>query len=198
MPAHTGVLGNEAADVLAKAAVESNFVDEIPIPRNQVRDIVIKGVREIWDNEWNEYGEACMTKYFFPRHDKSKAKQAYSQSRLRLGRFVRIISGHNNLRYYQSKLDVSISPICRFCGEEPETFHHFVFECPALFHSRRRIFLDQLPDRDMNWSVKSLLEFSYLPHIHRLLDPNSVHDIHLVDTESEQESESDADDVDAN
>ena len=197
VPAHSGVAGNEAVDLLAKEATLLDTLDEIPIAKSQVKDMVLTGLREIWNEEWRDYEGARMTKYFFPRNDKDRARKIYHLSRLQLGRMIRILTGHNNLRYYQSKLDHQISPFCRFCTQEPETFHHFVFECPSLFHSRREIFLDHLPDLDMNWSVQQVLDFSYLNHINRLLDPNSVHDIHLVDTESEGEdnSEVDPDDI---
>ena len=74
---------------------------------------------------------------------------------------------------------------------ENETFHHFVFECPSLYFSRQNIFLDNLPDTNLSWSVSKLLAFSYLPHINVLLDPNAVHDIILTDSESEIELEDD-------
>ena len=195
VPAHSGVEGNELVDTLAKESCLSNFVNELPIPKIEIRNIVINSIRRIWNEIWAEYPEARMTKYFFPRNDKEKAKAACKLTRLQLGRFVRAITGHNNLRYYQSKIDITLSPICRFCQDDMETFHHFVFECPSLHFSRQEVFLDQLPDMDMNWSVSNILKFSYLPHINRLFDPNAVHDIRLVDTES-GESESDQEVVD--
>ena len=196
VPSHSGVEGNEAADVLAKQACQLELVRDIAIPRSQIKTMVLQGIRESWREEWELYSEARMTKYFFKRPDAEKARKIYHLSRLQLGRFVRIITGHNQLRYFQSKIDIQLSPLCRFCGEDMETFHHFVFQCPALFHSRREIFGDCLPDQDMNWSVKSILDFSYLPHINRLFDPNAVHDIQLVDTESEGEDmEIDPDDI---
>ena len=193
VPAHSGIVENELVDKLAKEACDLEYTVELPIPKCQVKNMVLDGIREQWKTEWEEYGEARMTKYFFPKPDCQKSKQIYNLSRLQLGRFVRIITGHNQLQYFQSKANCQLSPLCRFCNEDMETFHHFVFECPSLFHSRRGVFVDNLPDKDMNWSVSKLLEFSYLPHINRLLDPNSVHDIQLVDTDSEDEEEMEID-----
>ena len=197
VPAHSGVYGNEMADNLAKSA--TSFVDilDIPIPKIEIRNMVLDSLRVVWHNIWQEYPAARMTKYFFPRTDKLKSKQAMKLSRLQLGRFIRIITGHNQLRYYQSKITPTLSPLCRFCSEKVETFHHFVFECPSLFFSRRQIFLDTPPDTDMHWVVQEVLDFSYLQHINVLLDPNSVHTIVLTDSESsESESGEEVDDPD--
>ena len=195
VPAHAGIFGNEKADELAKAAANDIYVHEMPLPKTAVKGIVLTALREIWNDEWNTYPDARMTKYFFPRQCALKSKKICKLSRLQLGRFVRIITGHNNLRYYQSKLDINVSAYCRFCLQQPETFHHFVFECPSLHFSRQRIFLDCLPNVQMNWDVDKLLAFSYLPHINSLLDPNSVHDIRLEDTDSEPE-QNDVEEVD--
>ena len=194
VPAHTGVFGNEEADVLAKEATFLNTVVELAISKVAIKTMVLDSLRNVWNELWNAYPAARMTKYFFPRNDALKARHAMTLSRLQLGRFIRIITGHNKLRYFHSKMDSTVSPLCRFCHGEVETFHHFVFECPSLFFSRRDIFLDTPPDMDMNWSVDKLLAFSYLPHINSLLDPHSVHTITLVQTDSETDSGEDADD----
>ena len=197
VPAHSGIPGNEQVDALAKEATKLDYTTDMPLPKAVIKQTVLEHLRGIWDEEWQEYTEARMTKYFFPRQNKEKAKTACKLSRLQLGRYVRIITGHNNLRYYQSQLDITLSPQCRFCNSDFETFHHFIFECPSLHFSRQQIFLDNLPDTEENWKVKEVLEFSYLPHINRLLDPNNVHNIHLEDTDSEPEDdvEDEVDDV---
>ena len=194
VPAHSNVVENEFVDGLAKAATEADVIDVIPIPRVAIKNMILSKLRDIWNTNWSEYEDGRMMKYFFPRNDKLKAREIIKLLHLGLGRFIRIISGHNNSRYYQFRLDNTVSPLCRFCANDMETFHHFVFQRPALFFSRQQIFLDQLPDQDINWSVSKILAFSYLDHINRLLDPNSVHDIVLCDSSSESESGSDPDD----
>ena len=49
--------------------------------------------------------------------------------------YVELITGQNNLNYVQSKIK-EISPECRFCEEEDETFPHILNECP-VFRQRR-------------------------------------------------------------
>ena len=50
------------------------------------------------------------------------------------------------------------------CEEENETFHHLVYECPALAVKRRVIFLDKPPELD-NWVPKALIDFSRIDPI---------------------------------
>ena len=86
-------------------------------------------------------------------------------SRLQLARFIRIISGHNSLFYFRSKVDPEIKPTCRFCLEEDETFHHLVTDCPRYERKRVEYFYDNIITNDHKWSIKSLIDFSFLPGI---------------------------------
>ena len=48
-------------------------------------------------------------------------------------RLIELITGHSNLNYVQHKIDpVNVSPLCRFCEEEDETFAHLLNECPCF------------------------------------------------------------------
>ena len=66
-----------------------------------------------------------------------------------------------------------------------ETFHHLATECSETLWDRRDVFGGKNILVHMEWEVDKLLEFSNIPRINNLLDPNGVHDIHLTDTESE-------------
>ena len=75
-------------------------------------------------------------------------------------RLVDIITGHNKLSYFQFKVDPDVNPLCRFCEEQNETFHHFITDCPRL----RQFRLDTVGDNDRNtWKSAQLLNFSYIP-----------------------------------
>ena len=183
--AHSGIADNEAVDDLAKEATSLDVVVETLIPKNEIKDVVLSTLREHWDEEWQDYTEARMSKKWYANQDKHRAKEVCQLSRLKLGRLVRIVTGHNALRYYNHVLDETLSPVCRLCGMADETFHHLATECSETLRDRRDIFRDKDVLVNMDWEVDELLEFSYLPRINNLLDPNGVHDIHLTDTESE-------------
>ena len=82
-------------------------------------------------------------------------------SRLQLGRLVRIVSGHNALKYYNHVLDETLSPTCRLCGMADETFHHLATDCPGTLRDRQEVFGDKDILHNMDWKVDELLDFSY-------------------------------------
>ena len=87
-----------------------------------------------------------------------------------LARFIRIISGHNSLFYFRSKVDPEIKPTCRFCLEEDETFYHLINECPRFVIYRREHLNNEIISYKITWSVQKLLNFSYLPGINHALE----------------------------
>ena len=48
-----------------------------------------------------------------------------------LSTWIKGITGHNNLAYFQSKLNAEIDPICRLCHQANETLHHLMTDCEA-------------------------------------------------------------------
>ena len=110
-----------------------------------------------------------MGKLSYSGPDKNKSKMIMKLPRLQLARFVRIISGHNSLFYFRHKIDSSISPLCRFCLQENETFDHLVKECPHFYTYRCDYFTDMLITNDHKWSARDLIDFSYLPGINDAL-----------------------------
>ena len=48
-----------------------------------------------------------------------------------LSTWIKSITGHNNLAYFQSKLNPEIDPTCRLCLQANETLHHLMTDCEA-------------------------------------------------------------------
>ena len=91
-------------------------------------------------------------------------------SRGKLARFIRIISGHNSLFYFRSKIDSEVNPICRFSLEEDETFLHLVNDCPRFINARREYLQNELISNDHAWDVQKLLDFSFSPGVNEALE----------------------------
>ena len=182
---HSGVADNEAVDELAKQATNLAEIWDTLIPKQEVKAVVLEALRSQWNEQWAEYDEARMSKFWYSTQDKHRAKEVCQLSRLRLGRFIRIVSGHNALRYYNHVLDPHLSPVCRLCMNADETFHHLALDCPMTLQARRDTFGDKDILNNMEWTVDELLDFSYSDQINPLLDPNDVHDIRLTDSDSE-------------
>ena len=134
-------------------------------PHGALRAEIRGRLRTEWEREWGELTSARHTRSFYAAPDAKKAKFVYKLARLELGRFARIITGHNNLNFFQNKLGLSRETRCRLCGEGDETITHFLTSCPRLMRKREEIFIDKLPTADMTWSVRDLLNFSYIPGV---------------------------------
>ena len=145
--AHAGVDGNERADILAKIDL-----------KNKITEFFY----EEWKKDFQAYDGARMGKLFYEGPDANKAKYVLKLSRAHLGRFIRIIAGHNSLFYFRHQVDKEVNPQCRFCLEENETFDHLVNDCPRFINDRRDILKNELITNDHMWSVQTLLDFSMI------------------------------------
>ena len=190
IPAHKGHFGNTRADDLAKKGAESTNplkLKQVAKPLAAIKSEILDHVFRVWSNEWSVSPLAQATKHFYFAPNKNKARYVYKLARLELGRFVRVISGHNNLNYFQTRIGLWGSRLCRFCEERDETFKHLLLDCPRFRQARQDIFRDNLPCNDMTWSVRDIINFSYLPAIDSALvgtwahgDPAGVDDLDSV------------------
>ena len=173
IPAHKGHDGNEVADELAKkGAAESDTRRCLDVgqPMATLKANIRGQIYKEWLKEWNASATASHTKSFYAGPNPGKARFVYKLARLELGRFVRIITGHNNLGFFQTKISLGNNAACRFCEEGVETMTHLLYGCPAFHESRREIFNDRLPTNDMKWSVRDLLNFSFIPGINEAFE----------------------------
>ena len=134
------------------------------MPGEVTKTEIDNAIRKEWKRKWQAAPHYKHTKHFYSGPDKNKAKKILNISRSHLTRLILIITGFNCLSYIQFKANPEINPLCRPCGEENETFWHFVTECPRLQSHRTDIFLDKLPQQD-NWKIKQIMQFSTYPSI---------------------------------
>ena len=194
IPAHKGFKGNESADILAKQGAASDHPLELSYvrkPKIAIKNDIKKAVYHEWQKEWKNQTKATHAKSFYDSPDENKAKYVYKLARLELGRFIRIISGHNNLRFFQNKLNPWTDPTCRFCGHDKETVMHILHDCPRFLTSRRDKFLGLTPSANRKWSVRSLLDFSYTPELNEAFEEKSIFDT-VSQPDSAEDSGSDS------
>ena len=73
-----------------------------------------------------------MSKKFVRGFDKARSKGLLKYGRNKLGRIIRIITGHNALNYFRHKIDSEICEECRYCMEGEEKFWPLIAECPVF------------------------------------------------------------------
>ena len=164
--AHVGNPGNEEADRIAKEGTELDSITPVPTPACEGKNIVERSMRALWQREWDSYPDARQSKLYHAKLDKSRAKKVLSWNKMKLGRYIRAVTGHNNLLYHLHNIDNNISPTYRFCLDGREEFHHLANDCPALWADRQIICAQDpshsTPDR---WTSDQILEFALIPKI---------------------------------
>jgi hypothetical protein len=156
---HVGNIGNERADELAKAGTLKEEVTDVEKPLCHARGIIRKHFERKWNDEWLNYREARMSKKFLNQVDMNKSKKLMTYGRSKLGTLIRIITGHNRLNYFGSKIDTDLDPECRFCGEDDETYWHLATDCPVFWAERNECF-GRWCIKNGCWTAEALLNFA--------------------------------------
>lgn len=128
--AHTNVLGNEHADMLAKAATEFPIIDTIlPLPFSFVKRF-LKHQRDLnWQNYWDYSDKGRYTYNYISK---------VSHHVLPLNRFVTaFLTGHGPFRAYLHRFHIKDDYNCE-CGAAA-TPEHFYYHCPltATWHLKK-------------------------------------------------------------
>ena len=146
------------ADQAAKEGANSaNIETYIPKPWCETLNLVENLIKEEWNFRWTDDVQYVHSKYFFPVVDKGKSRGIMEYSRSFLQSLVRAITGHNFLAKHQNRIGNPVSPECRLCEEDKETFMHLLTACPRLERPRREIFLDK--DPSSGWKPHQLVRF---------------------------------------
>ena len=146
-------------------------VHGISPPYSHFKSALWEVMYNIWGREWTDNPTCRLSKNFLPKPCKRKSKEILKLSRSQMRCLIEIITGQNNLnyRYVQSKIDPTISELCRFCEEEEETFEHLLNECPCFNSNRREILGNKLIIKSLDRKPQTLLEFSRIPAIEEAL-----------------------------
>ena len=162
--AHIGTIGNEQADSLAKAGSLMPQALAIPAPQSSIKASIREYFDQEWMREWQRYPDARQTKLYHHTLNRQISKSLLQWNRLKLGRYIRAVTGHCNLLYHLHIIDSSISPLCRFCLQADEEFYHLANDCPPLWWERHLISA-QDPDHVHDWTIDQIIAFAYLPPI---------------------------------
>ena len=125
-------------------------------------------VKERWKTRWENDPTCRQTKQFFPGPDENKSKRILKFARSQLSTLVEVTTGHNGLAYPASKEDPTLDPMCDLCDEAPETFYHFMTECPRLRQTRIDTGIECFDNK--SWREECVLEFARIPAINALLN----------------------------
>ena len=172
---HAGHSGNELADYLAKTGTTNELEKvDLPPPKCIAMTKISSAMYKVWNDRWISSQGCRQTKIFFPTLNRVKSKTLINLDRQNLGSMVQVLTGHNRLRYHESKISsIEVNSSCRFCQWEEETSWHLIGECPFFWRSRRDIFNETVLENPPDWNVTQLMKFVKKTKMNELLNPVS-------------------------
>ena len=135
VPSHIGVPLNEHVDNLAKTAVTTAAIVDVPLPRSDIKLNIKRTVVTRWRNHWigvnnNKYREVSNSVRSLPNSSSSNRQWEVTLCRLRLG--------HSTLTHSFLMCGGHL-PYCTDCIV-PLTIKHILTECPSYLDERIRNF----------------------------------------------------------
>lgn len=160
-PGHSGIPGNEAADVLAKNAAEDVQQQlEIRVPAQDWKSILHQNIAQRWHADWI----GMNTKLGLVKSSISRVKIPSWLGRKSAVKMTRLRLGHSRLTHSHLFSSTEEPPSCNACGERLTTQHLVLQPCAALEQQMRSCGLTADSIKDMNQYgniIKYLRELNY-------------------------------------
>ena len=109
-------------------------ITQTPIPWQVAKRKIEEYTTFKWKHKWTTSPQYKHTKLFYSSPNKNKSKYILKMGTYMLSTWIKSITGHNNLAYFQSKLNPEIDPTCRLCLQANETLHHLTVRPPPHYN----------------------------------------------------------------
>ena len=155
VPAHAGVEGNEDADILAKQALRSLTVNNIPLGKAEGKAIIRVQMQKVWQEFWdmNETG-----RHFYNIQKQVGKRGMVGGSRKEEVVFTRLRLGHTGLNSTLHRISKHPTGKCRWCDQK-ESVQHVLMECKEYEKERRELKL-ALQREKVSFTVGNMMQGS--------------------------------------
>ena len=164
-------MGNERADELARRGSQSTglVIDGSIKPSichlyRNFEAFFDERAYKLWHNE----PRGNVSKSIWPTLSTKRTHSLLNLSKAEIRVMTGIITGHCNIRTFNSKWDLDATDYCRLCvdEEETETIEHLLCHCPALAYRRHRLMgAHFLPGLSFFTSTEPALIYSIIRNI---------------------------------
>jgi ribonuclease HI len=139
---HSGCVGNEISDRLARRGAKDLFLGPepvLPVLNCVWKDDVGKWIMFEHTCRWYMQQAGALTKKFGRVPDVKEARQLLNMTRTALRYTVGILTGHCVLQKHLYILGIVDTPLCPSCGEEEEeSVEHYLCSCEAFREVRQQ------------------------------------------------------------
>ena len=142
-PAHSNIMGNERADLLAKRGAKLVAYGPkpfFPITEKRCRAVCDKWMSDTIVKRWAVTSHATHTKEFILTPSVRLSERFLQMKKLDLSITTGILTGHIRLNKHLNRIGVRDDPDCDYCGRAEESGRHFLCECTALSRTRKEIY----------------------------------------------------------
>ena len=132
---HSGSLGNDAADELARAGSDATSIGPepiLPLPINQLRVWLRERTHNLHEEIWIGTQTCRQTKDALPKLNKKLTKNLLRLNRRKLRIVLGTLTGHCTLNKHMHNIHLTDSPLCRACLTEDETVTHVLLHCSGV------------------------------------------------------------------
>ena len=142
IPGHTGIQGNEKADMLAKKGSQTTQPQN-PTTLQAVKQKIKQAYRKEWMDNWTNGSTARKVfKYMNKVVPKDCIKQLKRKDQTTV---FRLRTQHIPLNVHLNRINPEKPPHCVLCNHPYETVEHVLFECREV-EDLRLLYLPNLPD----------------------------------------------------
>lgn len=139
---HSGSLGNDAADELARRGSEATVTGPaplLPIPFNLFRTWVRQNTQQNHNARWAETNTCRQSREAVPALKPRLTARLLKLKRQELKTVVGLLTGHCQLNKHMYNINATDSPLCRGCLLAEETPSHVILECVGVEEQRAQI-----------------------------------------------------------
>lgn len=140
---HSGILGNEIADGLAKQGASTPFIGPEPAvgcTMELIHQHLQRWARKRQIDMWRETPGCRQAKALLSNSSLTSSRYLLRLSRKELQLVVGLLCGHAPVAYHLFNMRLISRPTCPSCGEDDdETTEHFMCSCPAFATLRKTI-----------------------------------------------------------
>ncbi|XP_055842566.1 uncharacterized protein LOC129909517 [Episyrphus balteatus] len=141
IPGHSGHVGNEIADTLARKGSASTFMMPRPfcgIPTSTAKHYINKWLRDMANHYWTHTEGNRQAKKFIPNISHARTKQLLTLTRSQIRITTGFLTGHCSVKKHLKTMGITQDDTCRMCNEDEETAEHILCHCNCLINTRRR------------------------------------------------------------